>query len=307
MDANAAYTKFAYKFFGTFARKNLAPAFKDLHKDLGRANIPVTLVEYLSVAITTSIIVFIIMTILSSIIITALINAATGISIAENPGNIILSVFMGFLAGLFSSVGIFVLFYSYPSVIVADRKKRIDDSLPFATLYLATISGSGTPPIAMFRALANFKEYGEISKESQRIIEDTDILGANLSVAIENAANRTPSDNLRDILWGIKSIIVVGGDLQRFLHEKSISTMQEYRRRLAQFTQQLSMFIEIYITVVIVGSVFFMVLTTIMGTISAGSTALVVLLQFLITFLFLPFASVGFMILIKGIAPSTEA
>ncbi|MFH1127273.1 MAG: type II secretion system F family protein [archaeon] len=202
-----------------------------------------------------------------------------------------------------------MLFYTYPSVIVSDRKKRIDDSLPFATLYLATISGSGTPPIAMFRALANFKEYGEISKEAERIIEETDVLGVNLALAIENAANRTPSDHLRDIFWGIKSILVVGGDLQRFLHEKAISTMQEYKRRLAQFTQQLSMYIEMYITVVIVGSVFFMVLTTIMGSMSADpkTTVFIVAAQFLVSFIFLPLASFGFMILIKGIAPSVKA
>ncbi|MCK5699199.1 MAG: hypothetical protein KAH93_05085, partial [Candidatus Aenigmarchaeota archaeon] len=59
-------------------------------------------------------------------------------------------------------------------------------------------------------------------------------------------------------------------------------------------------------TVVIVGSVFFMVLTTIMGSMSCGSSQMIVLLQFLITFLFLPVASFGFMILIKGIAPSTK-
>ncbi len=305
MNSNDAYVKMSYHYFCSFSRKYLAPAFKDLYEDIKRANISITHIEYLSVAIAVSLVVFIAMSIISPVIISILLKIiAQDIDITSS---VMLSVFIGFLCGIVSSCGIFVLYYTYPSVMVADRKKKIDDSLPFATLYLATISGSGTPPIAMFRALANFKEYGEISKEAERIIEETDILGVNLAVAIENAANRTPSDRLRDIFWGIKSIIVVGGDLQTFLHEKAGNTMIEYKRRLGQFTQQLAMFIEMYITVVIVGSVFFMILTTIMGSMSSGSSKLIVLVQFLITFLFLPVASFGFMILIKGMAPSTKA
>lgn len=303
MDSNDAYVRVSYKYFCGFARKYLVSAFKDLYKDIRRANISMTLVEYLSVAMAISLVVFMTMSVSSTVIVFLLLKSVANVTI---PSAIVLGVFMGFLFGVMSSCGIFMLYYTYPSVMVADRKKKIDDCLPFATLYLATISGSGTPPISMFRALANFKEYGEISKESERIIEETDVLGVNLAVAIENAANRTPSNRLRDIFWGIKSIIVVGGDLQTFLHEKAGNTMMEYKRRLAQFTQQLTMFIEMYITVVIVGSVFFMVLTTIMGSMSSGSSQMIVLLQFLITFLFLPVASFGFMILIKGIAPSTK-
>ncbi|RLG15584.1 MAG: hypothetical protein DRN71_00885 [Candidatus Nanohalarchaeota archaeon] len=304
MDSNDAYVRISYKYFCGFTRKYLVSTFKDLYKDIRRANITLTLVEYLSVAMAISLAVFVAMSIGGTVIAFLLLSVvAKGVS---GVSAILLGLFLGFLFGVVSSGGIFMLYYTYPSVMVADRKKKIDDCLPFATLYLATISGSGTPPIAMFRALANFKEYGEISKESERIIEETDVLGVNLALAIENAANRTPSDRLRDIFWGIKSIIVVGGDIQTFLHEKAGNTMMEYKRRLAQFTQQLTMFIEMYITVVIVGSVFFMVLTTIMGSMSSGSSKLIVLLQFLITFLFLPIASFGLMILIKGISPSTK-
>ncbi len=306
MDANTAYAKFSYKYFASSSRKYLVPTFKDLYKDIERANITMTLVEYLSVVVATSLIVFVAISVISPIVIYQLLYIATE---QQGAGSIVLSVFMGFLSGILSSCGIFMLFYTYPSVMVANRRKKIDDTLPFATLYIATISGSGTPPIAMFRALANFKEYGEISKEAERIIDETDVLGTNLTVAIENAANRTPSDRLRDILWGIKSILLVGGDLQGFLHEKADGTMQEYKRRLAQFTQQLAMYIEIYITVVIVGSVFFMVLTTIMGSLNdnPATRLFIVAAQFAITFMFLPIASLAFMVMIKSIAPSTEA
>lgn len=307
MDSQDLYSRLSFKYFSEFSRKYLLATFKDLQKDIERANISMTLLEYLSITVSTSVIVFFFMSLLSPVIIYVLMLISTELG---STAIFMISLFMGFLAGLLASSGIFMMFYTYPSIVVGSRRKRIDDTLPFATLYLATIAGSGTPTIAMFRALAKFKEYGEISKEAQGIIEETDVLGENLAAAIENAANRTPSDRLRDILWGIKSIILVGGNLRDYLHGKAENTMQDYKRRLAQFTQGLSMLIEMYITVVIVGSVFFMVLTTIMGTMNANNlqtSTMIVMLQFIITFVFLPGASFGFMVLIKGMAPSTKA
>lgn len=184
------------------------------------------------------------------------------------------------------------------------EKKRIDDMLPFATLYLATIAGSGTPAVGMFKTLSKFKEYGEIAEEAARIVEETEIVGISIADALKNAANRTPSSRFKEILWGVMTTLLVGGDLKSFLHEKATTAMQEYRRRLQQFTQQVSMFMEMYLTVVIVGAIFFIVLSTIMGGIG-GMPSLIVGVQLAITFVFLPVASAGFLVILKGLAPAS--
>ena len=99
---------------------------------------------------------------------------------------------------------------------------------------------------------------------------------------------------------------MVGGDLKSYLHERAQGAMNDYRRRLAEFTQQLSLFIEMYITVVVVGSIFFMILTTIMASIGGGSTDMITMAQVAMVLIGLPFASIGFVVLIKGMAPSSE-
>lgn len=301
MEINELYNKFAYRHFGAVTEQYLMRYFGDMKTDLRKANITITSSEYMAVAFATSTLVFTAMTPLLSLIMTILIGQVGAVT--GNPARI-LGMLAGLLGGIFSSTMIFLFFYSYPSVVVGERKKKIDDALPFATLYLTTVAGSGTPPVAIFKALSKFSEYGEIAKESKRISEETELMGVNFIDAVENAARRTPSESFRDLLWGIHSILTVGGNLREYLHGKSIGFMQDYRRRLNQFTQQLSMFVEMYITVVLVGSVFFLVLSTIMGGIGGGSGTMIVAIQLLLTFFFLPLASIGFLILVKGISPT---
>lgn len=302
MEASESYNKFAYRYFGRFTEQYLIKYFGDMKVDLRRAGINVTSSEYIALALATSVAVFAVMTPLISLILTIILTQIGTATVGQARA---LGMLAGLLGGVFSSTLIFLLFYSYPSVVIGERKKKIEDALPFATLYLTTVAGSGTPPIAIFKALSRFTEYGEIAKESKRISEETELMGVNFVDAVENAARRTPSENFRDLLWGIRSILTVGGNLREYLHGKSIGFMQDYRRRLNQFTQQLSMFVEMYITVVLVGSVFFLVLSTIMGGIGGGNGSMIVAIQLLLTFFFLPMASIGFLILVKGISPTS--
>ncbi len=287
------YGRLAYRYFGGIVEKYLSSGFKDLQIQLSKANIHITAAEYLSLAVATSTIVFVFEMPLLALIMTVVF------------GNALVGFIFGLFGGIFTTIGIYFLFNIYPSIIVDERKKKIDDSLPFAVLYLATISGSGTPIVAMFKTIAKFKEYGEISKECSRIVEEVELMGSNITNALETAAKRTPSEKFKEILWGLRSTITVGGDLKAYLHEKAQSSMNDYRRRLTQFTQTLSMFIEMYITVVIVGSIFFMILTTIMGGIG-GATGFITIMQVAMVLIGLPFASFAFIVLIKGMAPSSD-
>ncbi|MEM7825852.1 MAG: type II secretion system F family protein, partial [Candidatus Aenigmatarchaeota archaeon] len=126
-----------------------------------------------------------------------------------------------------------------------------------------------------------------------------------VNTALERAVERSPSKNLRELFWGLLSMNRTGGDINLFLREKAKSFMTEYRRKLYEFSHQLTMFIEIYITAIILGAVFFTILSAIFsGLTGIGSN--IILLQFLIIFLFLPVVSLAFIIFIKNITPGGE-
>ena len=62
------------------------------------------------------------------------------------------------------------------------------------------------------------------------------------------------------------------------------------------------MYTEMYVTVVIVGSIFFIVMSTIMSMIG-GSTGTIVLLQNVVIYFGLPMVSIMFMILVSSLSP----
>jgi flagellar protein FlaJ len=198
-----------------------------------------------------------------------------------------------------------LFFLNYPKFLIKDKVKSVERSLPFATIYLATISSSGISPDKIFEMFSRFDEHGEISKEAKRIVLDMKAFGLNIYEALSRSIERVPSIELRDLFWSISSIMRSGGDLSTFLRERSISYLNNYRRKLNEFARNLAIYIEIYLTILILGSIFFTILTSIMMGLS-GNLGSVAFLQFFIVFVFMPLTSLGFIILIKSSSPGEE-
>ncbi|MDY6766161.1 MAG: type II secretion system F family protein, partial [Candidatus Nanohaloarchaea archaeon] len=198
--------------------------------------------------------------------------------------------------------GTFMAFYLYPTVRVGERRSNIDNNLPFATMYLSTIAGTGTPPAAIFDLLGDFDEYGEVSEEARNISRDIYTFGAGTTEALRSAAQRTPSDKFKELLWGVNSILTTGGDLRAYLREKSEAFMADYRRSLDEFTDTLSLLVEMYITLVIVGSVFLITISTIMSTLG-GNSSLIVAIQIFTVVILLPLSAIMFIVIVKGVSP----
>lgn len=123
--------------------------------------------------------------------------------------------------------------------------------------------------------------------------------------SIRKTAGKTPSAELKELLWGMDTVISTGGDLSDFLHEKSRGFISEYRRRLQQFSQTLSLLIEVYITVILVGSIFFVIMSALMSMFGGGEFNLLIsFAQFLVIFVFLPVVSLGFIAILKSVSPA---
>ncbi len=207
------------------------------------------------------------------------------------------------IGAIILSLGFAGFAYYYPFLVSDDRKSRIDNQLPFAALYLSTISKSGFPAHEMFKMLSNFKDYQIISKEAKKITKDIDLLGLDLSEAINRAIKRSPSKEWSELLSGIRNSVTVGGELGKYLEEKSIGFINEYKRKLKKFSETVSVFMNIYITVIIVGIVFFIVITSLMSSIGGMSAEMIKLTQMSVVFLGLPIVTAGFILLVKSMSP----
>ncbi len=290
--ANSAYVRFSDRVVGNIA-SNVEDLFRELGNDLVLADMQYTLHEYLSIALFSSSLIFTVSAPSISVIVGVMNPTVSGI---------IAGLITGLFIGVFLAVGTFIGFYMYPKVIVGQRRSDIKNNLPFATMYLSTIAGTGTPPSALFKLLGDFEEYGEISRESEKISRDIRTFGADSTQAIRAAAQRTPSEEFKELLWGINSVITAGGDLRSFLQTKSKSFMADYQRRLDKFTDTLSLLVEIYITLVIVGSVFLIIISTIMSAFGQNPL-LIISVQLFTVIILLPMAALMFIIIVKGVSP----
>ena len=215
----------------------------------------------------------------------------------------VMSLLFGLIVAAIAGLCGFFLAYFYPKLVADERKKKLENALSFGTLYLATLAKAGFPPQNMFKLMSGFKEYGELSKEVAKISNDIEALGLDVPAALTRAINRSPSPGWTELLAGLKTTITVGGDLGKYLDEKASGFVAEYKRRLEEFSNFLTTLIEIYITLVIVGAIFFIVITSIMSSIGAVPVSLLKAINLLIVVVGIPILTAAFILIAKGASP----
>lgn len=220
--------------------------------------------------------------------------------------NPIIVLFIPIIGFVLSFVGSLTYYRIKPSLSISERTKKIERSLYIVAVYLASLASAGIHPKSLFYLLSKYEEFTEIRKEAQKIIQLTDGLGVSLNKAIEIVANNSPSKEWRDLLLGINHIIMGGGSLDTYLYEKARSYAEEFKRKLIEYSNTLQIFLEIYITLVIVGVVFIIILTSLMGSIAGGSSTSLQMFQLLAILVILPVGTIFLVILIKAISPFEE-
>ncbi|MDP7282682.1 MAG: type II secretion system F family protein [Candidatus Undinarchaeales archaeon] len=289
MEIKKEYSQLSARLFNSLVDKHLEK-FTWVKQDLKKAGIKMMLREYLSVCLLSTA-----LALPAWLLILTFFFIILGV-----PAPIISAVF----ASILLTAGTFVVAIEFPATKAKERERNIDNNLPFACLYMNTIAGTGAPPYMIFKFLSEFKEYGEVSVEAGKINEEIEVMGEDIEKALRRAARDTPSENFKDLLWGMITAIVQGGNLKALLETKASQLMNSYRRKLDDFTADVSMYVEIYITVIIVGSIFTIVMMTIMGAISGFGTLKNT--QTLVVYVLLPVASIVFIVLLRVMSPLSK-
>lgn len=288
------YTKISFRMFSQVSER-ISYYFSDLKMDIKKARIKLSLQEYLSIVIMTCFIVF--------ISVFPFLSFLLGLVFQ----NFLLSFTSSFTASVLITVVVFLFIVNYPKLTIREKAKHIDNALPFATLYLSTIASSKLPMHKVLDIFTKFGKYGELTEEMKFIKNDIDAFGFDVNTALERAVDRSPSKMFKELIWGLLSTIRSGGDTSIYLKEVAVNMVNEYRRKLYEFSQQLTIYIEVYLTTIVLGAIFFTILTSIMSGIAAGATTTnIVVLQFFLIFIFMPLVSILFIIMIKSITPGSE-
>lgn len=180
-------------------------------------------------------------------------------------------VWLAFLSGIILAATVFVvvlfIFYSYPFQTLTSKKGSINTNMPFAINHMSAIASSGVPPFVVFKLLMDVHEYGEISNEFRRIVRNMEIFGMDIISAIKNVADRTPSEEFRQFLYGFISTINTGGDLRKYLENSAKEALFDYRLKREKYLQTLSTYADFYTAVLIAAPLFFVSILSIMSLI----------------------------------------
>ena len=262
-----------YPAFGRYAKK-IAPYFSQLDPLLKKAGIKCTVEEYLSIAIFICILDFIIEIPILIFIFSAFFPIA-------------LAIILGILSSAILTAAIFFLFIAYPTTIISNKSYKIETGLHYSIAYMAAVAASDAPPSLIFKTISEMKDYPELANEMKKLVRDIDVFGMDLLSALKREAERTPSKKLKELLLNMETVIRSGGSLAEFLRARAKDATAEYRRRIREFSSTLSMLSEIYITAIIVGPLFFTVLSSVMVGMGGGGSSTVIL-QFMLMFFLIP-------------------
>ncbi len=264
-------------FFG-FADRNLA-SLSELKKDLIGANMPVLVQNYFS-----SVLFFTIVSFFVSIFLAIFIFIFTK------------SVLIASLLFFFIPTSVFIFLYSYPSLTRGSIEKKIQEELPFATIYMSAIASSDLEPTKMFRLIAKSKEYPAIGMEMRKVVNQIDLYGYNLATALTNVAKGMQNPALMELFSGISINITSGGSLKNYLEKKSENLLIDYRLDRQKSNSAAETFMDVYISLLITAPLILMIVFVVMSMtgfdIGIGAASLNFLIIFLVSLLNVIFLAV---------------
>jgi len=212
---------------------------------------------------------------------------------------ILVVVFGGltFAALCFGSVYSFLKYY--PAMIAGDRKRKIEQMLPYAINYMSAMSGAGVLPVDLFRALSNNEIYGEMCIEAKYLVRDLEVLGSNLVSAMKNLASATPSPMLQEFLQGAITVVTSGGELEPYFKIKAEQYIIDNRQRQKEFLETLGLLGETYVTAFVAGPLFLIITIAIVSLMGGADD----MFLYILVYGLIPVGSAMFLVIISLITP----
>ena len=227
------FAKVSNRYFGRYSEK-MAPNFGSLAKDLKKGNISFLMSTYLSMALFSSVIAFLVGLL------------AFGILLVFSLSNWIY-VFLPFgLTGI-TMAG----FYLYPASEASSVQKKISYELPFVAIHMAAVANSNVEPTKIFRIIAASSEYPNVGKEMRKVLTQVEVYGYDLVTSLKNVALRTSNKRLAELFSGFATNISSGGELKSYLEKKAENFLLDYRLERQKYSDLAGTFMDVYISILI--------------------------------------------------------
>ena len=302
-----SYFSIAFAIFGKYYVNKRSKYFS-LRQNLMKARINIGYDMYLSGVLLTAILTTLLLSILVNALLAIIpIPDVSGIALgfpvwtAKYAAYKILAIRLiggiGFAVLCFSSVYYFGMFY--PNIVAGDRKRKIEQILPYGINYMSALSGAGVLPVDLFRSLAANEIYGEVAVEARYLVRDLEVLGDNLVTAMKNLATHTPSPMMQEFLQGAITVVTSGGDLEPYFKIKADQYLIDNRQKQKEFLETLGLMGETYVTAFVAGPLFLIVVISIVALMGGAD----MMFLYLMVYGLIPIGTLMFLVLISSMTP----
>jgi archaellum biogenesis protein FlaJ (TadC family) len=198
----------------------------------------------------------------------------------------------------------FGLQFLSPRLKLGSRKRKIDEELAFVVGRMAVLSASGMTPETVIREVASDDSNELLIQEFRKIVRDMNLLGMDLTQALQEARKRSASDEFAAFLDGMISTSNSGADIQQYLIKQSKTLMNDKRLKTKQFSETLGIIAEMYTTILVVMPLILIILFAVMGVISGslGGISITLLIE-LVVYVMVPIGGTVIMVMADGIMP----
>jgi archaeal flagellar protein FlaJ len=305
-----SYERFCFNLLGK-RMKGRREEYSQLRNDIISARLKTPFEVYLSTALVSSIFVglsaAVVIGILSWVLkLPNLIKykgAVPGPLVGLNPYSLIIGTILITIFSLLIFGGVtYAVFLLYPSVEAGNRRRNIDASLPYAINYVTSMSTAGITPAEVFRLLGDSPIYGESHVEARYIAREIDIFGRDLIDALRLVSSSTPSKRMKEFLQGAMASISSGGNLTDYFRTKADQYALENRQTQKLFLDTLALISESYVTAMVAGTLFLIILQSIMSVLSGDNKPMFL---YAIIYIMIPLGSVAFVIMISSMTPES--
>ena len=207
---------------------------------------------------------------------------------------------VGLVGLVFGSLGFTLGFggmLAVPYARADSRKREINMLLPDAIAFMYALSVGGLNQLEIIESIANADDtYGEVSREFQSIVAETEYFGTDYRSAIRTQAIETPSEELGQFLTDMLSIVNSGGDVESFLSDKKDAHMRTAKQEQERTLETLELFGEMFMTLSLFPLLLVIVLV-IMGMMGEADE----LLLYVTVYALVPLVGVGFLVLVSTV------
>ena len=197
---------------------------------------------------------------------------------------------MGLVGG-----GIWTFRRHYPSVVVGQRRRAMDVTLPHAIVFMYALSRGGMSLYDVITDLAEAEDaYGEVAREFQTVVRDVELFGSDLYTALRTQRNLTPSENVEQFLDDLLSVLDSGGDVTVFFEDEADTYLDEAESQQERFLEPLSLLSEVFVVGFVAAPLFIIVILLVMSLLGASTLTQLGLVVYLV----LPLGMLFYLVLV---------